>query len=291
MCPDYFGPDSVARQPYYGCNMNNYCAASAPNLPLTSCVGYDPLNMNYSAFGTDIDLTSDYSIGGGLGTGAYGMAGGAYGYNPEMMYQQMDRWTDYMYDRNAKYIEKGRSNDLRVNAPMERAQNAADALKEKVVQDEQSQIPAAFEAYKQSIKALYPQYANLTDKELTARALEHYKQRNNGVGLKDEIRANSKDMFAQKYLHYMTFGHFGKGSAEESIEKITGNPMGRSDNLKSKAALGAAVLTGATAARYIVPNTGAILKTAAKNPITTIAIGLAAAAAWFMGDATGAAKS
>lgn len=286
MCPDYFGPDSVSRQPYFGTSLNNYCAASAPNLPLTSCVGYDPLNMNCSAFGSDIDLTSDYSYGGG-----YGFAGGGYAYNPDMMYQQMDKWTDYMYDRNAKYIEKGRANDARINTPLERAQNAADALREKVIQDEQSQIPQFFEAYKQSIKDLYPEYANLSDKELTARALEHYKQRNNNVSLKDEIRANSKNMFAQKYLHYMTLGHFGKGSAEESIEKITGNPMSRTDNIQSKVALGAAVLTGATAARYIVPNTGKILKSAAGNPVITIALALSAAAAWFMGDATGASKS
>lgn len=289
MCPDYFGTDSIARQPYFGTSLNNYCAASAPNLPLTSCVGYDPLSMNYSAFGTDIDLTSDYSVGGS-GLGAYGYGGGAYGYNPELMYQQMDRWTDYMYDRNVKYIERGRANDARINTPLERAQNAAEALKEKIVKDEQSQIPQFFAAYKQSIKELYPEYANLNDKELTARAMRHYQERT-GENLKDAIRANSKNMFAQKYLNYMTLGHFGKGSAEESIEKITGNPMSRTDNIQSKLALGAAVLTGATAARYIVPNTGKILKTAAKNPITTIALGLAAAAAWFMGDATGAAKS
>ena len=278
MCPESYGPSRVS-QPYYA--SASYYASTAPNLPLSSSVGYDPMSMNGSLYyGSDIDLTSDYSVGGG-----YGLAGGAYAYNPEMFYQQMDRWTDYMYDRNVKYTEKGRSNDLRLNAPLERAQNAADALREKVVMDEQSQIPEFFEAYKKAIKNLYPQYAGLSDKELTARAMEHYKQRT-GVGLKDEIRSNSRNMFLQKYIHYMTFGAFAKGSAEETIEEITGNQMSRSDNIQSKAALGAAVLTGATAARYIVPNTGKILKAAAKNPITTLAVGLSIAAAWLFGDAT-----
>lgn len=273
MCPDYFGPGNVTSKPYYGSNLNGYAASYAANLPLVSCAGYDPLNMNYSIYGSDIDLTSDYSIGGG-----YGPMAGAYGYNPETMYQYMDKWTDYMYDRNVKYTEKGRSNDLRINGPVEAVQNAADALREKVVKDEQSQIPQFFEAYKNSIKALYPEYANLNDRELTARALEHYKQRNNGVSLKDEIRQHGRNIFAQKFINTITFGGWAKGSAEETIEKITGNPMSRDDKVKADVGFGAGVAAIGGAGVLGVKNFGKICKTIGRGGWVSaiIAAGIAA---------------
>jgi len=289
MCPESYGPSSVSRLPYYGTNLNNYCAASAPNLPLTSCVGYDPLSMNYSAFGGDIDLTSDYSIGGGFGPGAYAMAGGAYGYNPEAMYQQMDRWTDYMYDRNVKYIEKGRANDARVNTPLERAQYAADALKEKIEKNEQSQIPEFFEAYKQSIRNLYPEYANLSDKDLTARAMRHYQERTN-TALKDAIRENGSNIFTQKFLNTVTLGTFGKSSAEETIEKITGNKMSREDNVKGAAGRGAGLLALVTAGNLAFKNRSAIWKVASKNPLTMATLAAATLFGWMSFGKTSAAQ-
>ncbi len=282
MCPDYFGPDSVSRQPYFGTSLNNYCAASAPNLPLTSCVGYDPLNMNCSAFGSDIDLTSDYTAG----VGSYF---NAYGYNPDMMYQQMDKWTDYMYDRNAKYIEKGRANDARINTPLERAQYAADALKEKIDKNEQSQIPQFFEAYKQSIKNLYPEYAKLSDKDLTARALRHYQERTN-TSLKDAIRENGSDIFTQKFLNTVTFGTFGKSSAEETIEKITGNSMSREDNVKGACGRGAGLVALATAGTLAFKNRSAIWNVARKNPWTLAVLAAGTIFGWMSYGKTSAAE-
>lgn len=269
MCPDTYGPNSVGRQPYYGTNLNNFCAATAPNLPLTSCVGYDPLSMNYSVYGSDIDLTSDYSIGGGYGVGGYG-------YNPEMMYQQMDRWTDYMYDRNVKYTEKGRANDLRINGPMDAAAYAADALKEKIEKDDQPQIQIAFEKYKNAVKNMYPEYANLDDKALTAKALDLYKMRQN-IGVKDDIRDKSNNIFLQKFLNGATFGLGWNGSGEETIEKITGNPMSREDKIMGAVGTTAGAAASLTAGFHIVKNWKPIAKVVVKNPITALLFGAAAA--------------
>ncbi len=276
MCPDSYGPSSVGRQQCFGSSLRNYCAASAPYQIPTASDAYDPLNMNYSIYGSDIDLTSDYSIGGGYGYAPGGYIGGGYGYNPDMMYEQMDKWTDYMYDRNAKYIEKGRANDMRVNGPLEAAQYAADAVREKIVKDDQPQIKIAFEKYKAALVKLYPEYAKLDDKVLSAKAMELYKERN-GIGFKDDIRANSSNIFMQKFLHGATFGLCFKGSAEETISDITGNPMSNEDRLKSAVGTTAGGLASITAGFQLFKHSGKIWSLAAKNPICTLIVAGAAA--------------
>ncbi len=273
MCPGYFDTDYTVRMPY---NANAYCATYAPYFPTTtSSAAYDPMNFNSSIYGSDIDLTTDYTAGvGSYGYGGCG-TGGAYGYNPDAMYQQMDKWTDYMYDRNVKYTEKGRANDLRINGPLDAASYAADALKEKIEKDAQPQIQLAFEKYKAAIKNLYPEYANLDDKALTAKAMDLYKQRHN-IGVKDDIRDKSNDIFWQKFLHGATLGIGWNGSGEETIEKITGNPMSRED--KAKSAFGVAAGASATALGgfHLAKHWKPIASAAAKNPWTTVLLAGAA---------------
>lgn len=274
MCPGYFDTDYTVRMPY---NANAYCATYAPYFPATtSSAAYDPLSMNGSVYGGDIDLTTDYTAGvGSYGYGGYG-TGGAYGYNPDAMYQQMDKWTDYMYDRNVKYTEKGRANDLRINGPLQAAQYAADALKEKIEKDDQPQIQVAFENFKNSLKKLYPEFANLDDKALTAKAMELYKERN-GIGVKDDIRDKSNNMFVQKFLNGATFGMGWNGSGEETIEKITGNSMSREDKIKGAVGTTAGAAASITAGFQIAKNWKPITKVAARNPITAALIAAAAA--------------
>lgn len=288
MCPDFYGTQSVCPQfgSYNG--IRNYCAATAPLLPNVSCMGYDPLSMDYSVYGSDIDLASDYTAGcwgygGGYGGGYAPMpaAGGEYtpgpyGYNPNAMYEQMDKWTDYMLDRNVRYTEKTRANDMRINGPLDATQYAADALREKIVKDAQPQVVQAFENYKQTLRKVYPEYANLDDKALSAKAMELYKQRNN-VSLKDDIRANSKDIFAQKFLNGATFGLLFKGSAEETISDITGNPITHEDKVKGSIGTVAGAAVSLTAAFQALKHSGSILKVAARNPIGTLILGAAAA--------------
>lgn len=281
MCPGYFDTDYSVRMPM-PCNPKVYNATYAPYFPNTSCASYDPMSMYGSVYGNaDIDLTSDCSVGvGGYGFGGgydagVGMTGG-YGYNPDSMYQQMDKWTDYMYDRNVKYTEKARANDMRVNGPLEAAQYAADALKEKIEKDDQPQIQVAFEKYKTAIKNLYPEYANLDDKHLTAKAMELYKERN-GISVKDDIRDKSNNIFMQKFLNGATFGMGWNGSGEETIEKLTGNPMSREDKIKGAIGTTAGAAASITAGFQIAKHWKPIAKVAARNPITATLLAAAAA--------------
>lgn len=281
MCPGYFDTDYCMKMPL---TPQVYNATYAPYFPTTSSAAYDPMSMCGSIYGnTDIDLTSDCSVGvGGYAPvgicGGYdaGMTGAYGGYNPDSMYQQMDKWTDYMYDRNVKYTEKARVNDMRINGPLDAVQYAADALKEKITKDDQPQIQLAFEKYKAAIRKLYPQYANLDDKALTAKAMELYKQRNN-IGVKDDIRSNSSNILWQKFLNGATFGFGFKGSGEETIEKITGNPMSREDKIKGAIGTTAGAAASITAGFQLAKNWKPIAKVAVKNPITALLVAAAAA--------------
>lgn len=282
MCPGYFDTDYCMKMPM-SLTPQVYNATYAPYFPTTSSAAYDPMSMYGSVYGNaDIDLTSDCSVGvggytpGGFGGGYDAGMTGAYGYNPDSMYQQMDKWTDYMYDRNVKYTEKGRANDLRINGPLDAAQYAADALKEKIEKDDQPQIQLAFEKYKAAIRNLYPEYANLDDKALTAKAMELYKQRNN-IGIKDDIRDKSNNIFVQKFLNGATFGMGWNGSGEETIEKITGNPMSREDKIKGALGTTAGAAASITAGFQIAKHWKPIAKVAAKNPITAVLLAAAAA--------------
>ncbi len=280
MCPGYFDTDYCTKMPM-PLTPQTYCATYAPYFPNTSSASYDPMSMYGSVYGNaDIDLTSDYSLGTGVGSYGFGYGGdyaGAYGgYNPESMYQQMDKWTDYMYDRNVKYTEKGRANDLRINGPLDAAAYAADALKEKIEKDDQPQIQIAFEKYKTAIKNLYPEYANLDDKSLTAKAMDLYKQRHN-IAVKDDIRDKSNNIFIQKFLNGATFGLGWNGSGEETIEKITGNQMSREDKIKGAVGTTAGAAASLTAGFHLVKNWKPIAKVAAKNPITALLVAAAAA--------------
>ncbi len=281
MCPSSFGPQGIPSGNIG--DVRNFCAAVAPNQFPTSCVGYDPMSMDYSIYGTDVDLTSDYSIGGGYGVGPAGLAGtgGAYGYNPEMMYQQMDKWTDYMYDRNVKYTEKSRANEMRINGPLLATQYAADALNEKINKNEQPQIVRAFNKFKAEMVKLYPQYANLDDRALTAKAMELYKERY-GIGLKDDIRNQGNSMVAQGFLNGLTGGVFWKGSSEETIEDITGTSMSRQDKglYAVGKGFGTAVLagTGIIAANQACKNIKWLGKGIANNKVLAIATAIGAVA-------------
>lgn len=284
MCPSSYGPDSVG-----AINARaNYMAQAPYYSGISSYVGYDPLSFDYSVYGDGISLASNYELGG---TGAYGPygaygAGGAYaGYSPDAMFENMDKWTDYMYERNAKYIEKSRANDMRINGNMDAARYAADALTEKITKDNQHHILEAFEKYKAAVRQIYPEYAKLSDKELSAKAMDLYQQRT-GVSLKDAIRANGSSMAAQGFKNGLTCFLGYESSAEETISKMTGNPIDREDRIMHSLGQGAGFATlavgTATVGKQLFKNAGAIGKAAWHSPLA--AIGLVAAAVVAVGS-------
>ena len=302
MCANSYPMDSIS---YSQFRPQTFCAGVAPNMPFASCAGYDPLSLYGSIYGTGCDLASSVAFRGGYGDytsgianlgysdyapsiasgiNADGFAGaytGGYAYDPESMYKMMDKWTDYMYDRNVKYTEKARANDLRLNGPVEATQYAVDSLKEKIIKDDHPQMQEAWAKYLETLKNIYPEYAELDAKSLNAKALELYKQRNNNVALKDDIRAAGHGMFTQKFLNGVTLGLGWSGSAEDTIAKISGTPMSREDELKGTAGsiAGYATSIGGTTllAKQMIKNPAKVTKFVGKNWLGLAIAGVAAA--------------
>ena len=303
MCTNSFGINPISLgNPYY--------AAIIPNLATEPCVAYDPMNMNSSIYGSGFNFNYDNSISNAYNLGFGGIpqyfapsaqtqapqapqatqtapnAGNnasavpfAGGYNPASMFEYMDQWTDYQLDRNVRYTEKGRANDLKINGPLQAVQYAADALKEKIEKDDQPQIAAAFEKFKETLKTVYPELADLDDNALKAKALDLYKERN-GIGLKDDIRANANNIFMQKFLNGATFGLGWNGSGEETIEKVTGQPMSRQDKIIGAVGTTAGAATAITGGFHLIKHSPTIAKWALKNPFTTLMLAGAAVCGW-----------
>lgn len=279
MCPSSYGPDCVS-----AINPRLNYMSQAPYYPITSSyVGYDPLSFDCSVYGDGYGLTPNY--GYGYGTGGYG--GYAYNggmYSPDAMFENMDKWTDYMYDRNVKYIEKSRANQMRINGTTDAARYAADQLTEKIQKNNQNHILQAFEQYKAAVRQIYPEYANLSDKELSAKAMDLYQQRT-GISLKDSIRANGNSMITQGFLNGLTCFIGYEGSAEHTISKMTGAPVDREDRIMHSIGQGAGFATlavGTTAvAKHGFKNIGSIWKGVKAGPLAAVGLLVAAGTAIF----------
>ena len=130
-------------------------------------MGIDPmLSMNGSIFGA--------YPGFGMGMGMPFMptfTGG--GYNYEDYYKNYQKYQDFMIDNGINYQEKMRNADLRLNAPQEGILKQATILHEKIMQNEQEQILQAYNAFKNSVRAMYGDNADeTTGINIVKRAIE-----------------------------------------------------------------------------------------------------------------------
>ena len=219
-------------------------------------MGIDPmLSMNGSIFGA--------YPGFGMGMGMPFMptfTGG--GYNYEDYYKNYQKYQDFMIDNGINYQEKMRNADLRLNAPQEGILKQATILHEKIMQNEQEQILQAYNAFKNSVRAMY---GNNADETMIAnRASDIYKQIN-GCSVTDDLRKYGRDSFTQGFLQTLTFGYADGKTAEENISQLTGQPVGRSENAKKMAGniVGGAVVGGGALASLGLIWQG--IKTGARN--------------------------
>lgn len=143
-----------------------------------------------------------------------------YGNLWEQMAENQDRWMNNAISQNQRYNRM----NVEINGPKYTVTEAADVLRDKVLQNEQDQIQEALLAYKQALKDMYYPAKDVDDRELTALAKSQYRQRF-GTRLEDDIRNNASTSFWNGFIRTGTFGLFGdKISAEENIAQITGQP-------------------------------------------------------------------
>ena len=172
-----------------------------------------PFSMNDSVFGGCMPF-----IGGFDGMYA---GGGMSGLNQtyfDNMRQQQQFYNQYYIDQQ----KMNRNADLQVNGAMEAVRETAENLKDKIKQNEQDQIKAAYEKY---IEAVRNAYGNGSEEEINSRAMSMYQRLNGGKGLVEELRDNSHSSFLQGFLQAVTMGTYYKKSAEDNIAEITGQEV------------------------------------------------------------------
>ena len=171
--------------------------------------GFDEIDMTYNS-----PLAMGGSIFDGSGYGGFGMG---------MMPMPMAGGGDYNVDQQ----NMQRNADLRINASLEGIKDAAAVLRDKIKQNEQDQVPAAFKAYVQSVGAAYGEGSG---KEVEYRALSLYEQMT-GKSLIQDLRDNGHSSFTQGLLQSLTFSATYRTSAEDNISAITGQPVGTTEKV------------------------------------------------------------
>lgn len=221
---------------------------------------YDDLDMDMSTypmagFGGSI-------FGGGFATPGLGFVGGNGNY-----FDNMKEYQKFYIDYNIDQQKMQRNADLKINASVEGIKEAAELLKDKVVNNEQDQIPGAFKRYVESVRAAY---GSGTEHEITSRALTLYTTMNNGKSLFEDLREYGHGSATQGFINALSFGTYNRLSAEDNISEISGSPVGTGE--KAKHNLGR--LAGATTVGLGAAGLTKLLTKGSKQVAQTSAKGL-----------------
>ena len=217
-------------------DLDLYAPMGSLNNPMMGAIN-PMMTMNGSIFGGGM-------MGGYPVTGGYPTMGGSTG-SYQDYYKNYEKYQDFMIDNQVHQQQKWRNVDLRLNAPQEGIQKQAAILHEKILQNEQQQIQAAYANFKNSVKAMY---GSGSDEQISNRAASLYQQIT-GVTVTDDIRQHGRGSFTQGFLQTVTLGMADKKTAEENIAELTGQPVGRTEQGKKFAGniAGGAVFGGAAA--------------------------------------------
>ncbi len=234
---------------------------------------YMPMTSPFSCDLDRIDLTSMGSY-----TGAMGMNGSIFnpmmggGFNPmfgmgapdssyfDNMKNYQQSWNDYYVDAQ----KMQRNNDVKLNGAMEAIQETAVNLRDRVAQNEQDQIP---EAYNNFLSAVKNAYGDASEEEINSRALSLYTQMT-GKTLVQDLREHGHSSLVQGLIQSLTLNLYGRRSAEDNIAEITHQtvPTGEKteQNIGRIAGCGIVGAAAYAAAKALAGHTGTILKGAAK---------------------------
>lgn len=214
--------------------------SSIYGMPISNTFQYNPNPYAYD------DLECDYSIYPG---GMMGMGGSIFGMpyvggvgNNQNYFDNMKEYQKFYIDYNIDQQKMQRNADMRINASMEGVRNSANALRDKIINNEQDQIE---EAYKRYVNAVAAAYGDGTPQEITARAKTLYEQMT-GKSITEEIRHYGHGSMTQGVIQSLTFGLYNRTSAEDNVSKISGSPVGSGEKTKHNAGriAGAGIIGG-----------------------------------------------
>ena len=211
----------------------------------------DPTYSSYPAYG--------YGMGGSIFSAP--MLGMPMGNNPQDYFNQMRQYQQFYNDYNVEQQKLQRNADLRINGSMEAIQSTYNALKDKILKNEQGQV---LDAYNNFVNAVGTAYGDGTEQEIKARASTLYMQLSGGKTLVQDLRENGHSSFLQGMLHTMTFGTYYSASPEDNISAITHTPVANEDKVAQN--IGRVVGAGVvgTVAAGVALKMGQILGAASK---------------------------
>ena len=233
-----------------------------------------------SPFSSDLDKIDIMSMGSY--TGAMGMSGSIFnpmagmgaGFNPmpgmgmgAMDSSYFDNMKNYQQSWNNYYVDAAkmqRNNDVKLNGAMEAIQENAANLRDKIAQNEQDQIPEAYQNYLNAIKNAY---GEASEEELNSRALSLYTQMS-GKTLVQDLRDHGHSSLLQGFIQSITFNTYSRRSAEDNIADITHQsvPAGEKTEQNIGRIAGCATIGGVAygVTKMLAGHGGTILKGARK---------------------------
>jgi len=252
--------------------MNNVSSIQPLNL---GTFQYMPVMSPFSSDFDKIDMTSMGSY-----TGAMGMSGSifsplgmGFGYSPAfgmgmgMDSSYFDNMKNYQQSWNNYYVDAQkmqRNNDVKLNGAMEAIQETAANLKDRISQNEQDQIP---EAYQKFLSAVKNAYGEASEGEINSRALSLYTQLT-GKTIVQDLRDNGHSSLLQGLLQTVTLNTYCRRSAEDNIAEITHQsvPLGEKteQNIGRMAGIGVVGASAYGAAKLLAGHTGNIFSGAAR---------------------------
>lgn len=222
-----------------------------------------------------IDMTSMGSYTGAMGMNGsiFNPMGGA-GFNPmfgmgmgAMDSSYFDNMKNYQQSWNNYYVDAQkmqRNNDVKLNGAMEAVQETAANLRDKIIHNEQDQIPEAYNNYLNAVKNAY---GEASAEEINSRALSLYGQMT-GKSIVQDLRENGHSSLLQGLIQSITFNTYGRRSAEDNIADITHQsvPTGEKteQNVGRIAGIGVVGAAAYGAVKALAGHTGSILKGASK---------------------------
>lgn len=180
---------------------------------------YDDFDMSYNSYpmGMNGSIFDGYN---GMGSMMpFAPIGGG---NNQSYFDNMKQYQKFYNDYNVDQQKMQRNADMRVNGSMEAIGGSVVNLFDKIKQNEQDQIPKAFEALVENVRSAY---GDGTPQELKSRALTLYQQIS-GAPLIEDLRKYGHSSLIQGIMQSATFSTSYRHSAEDNISDITGQPVG-----------------------------------------------------------------
>ncbi len=300
MCPNAF-ENCMSCNPLNGMTgydvVGRYGAGSYGGFDMDYDGYYNPaMSMNGSLFNYGGYPTIDCGCGGTEGAGNVD-GNGTVTYPQYDMWANWERYYDHMFDINDKmddrnlarqrnYIMKQRHFDGEVQADENGIAGTYNALKRKIAENDQENIPVALENYIKAVKAYYPE---LTDVQARKRAMAIYAEKA-GIAITNDIIKNGKPIFVQKFLNGLSLGFLtNRGSADETVSQIEGTPVARDKRFLGHLGTGFGVGTTAVGTMWAIKVLKPTLKIAKAGKVGAILF-LVGTAVGFAADALGLTK-